>query len=58
MNERQKEIAEQAIAGIVQEAVSGREMPTEQELRSLAENAAKAIAAGFSALDEVSSPCS
>lgn len=50
MNERQKEIASQAIAEIVHEAVSGRDVPNEAELKQIAENAAKAIGAGFSAL--------
>lgn len=50
MNELQREIAAQAIADIVRDAVSGKDVPSEQALRELAENAAKAIAAGFSAL--------
>lgn len=54
MNEQQKRIAEEAIAEIVRDAVSGREVPTGQQLKELAENAAKAIAAGFSALDGAS----
>ena len=54
MNVAQKEIASQAIADIVRDAVSGRDVPSEKCLCELAENAAKAIAAGFSVFDKAS----
>ena len=54
MSVAQNEIAAQAIADIVRDAVSGKDVPSEQALRELAENAAKAIAAGFSALGKAS----
>ena len=54
MNERQKEIASQAIAQIVQDAAVGRDALSDEKLKTVAVNAAKAMSAAFAELDKVS----
>ena len=51
MNQRQNEIATQAVADIVREAMSDREKPSAEELKTLAVDAAKAISAAFAVFD-------
>ena len=53
MNDLQKEIAARAIAGIVANAIEAKDRPSADALKTLAEEAAAAIAAGVKKFNEV-----
>ncbi len=54
MNERQLEIASQAVSDVVQNASDGRDAVKGEELKALAVSVAEAIVAGFEKLGVVS----
>ena len=53
MTEEQLEIAQRAVADVVFKAAPAQPRPSAQELKELAEDAAKAIVAGWQVLNEV-----
>lgn len=52
MTESQKDMALQTICNAIQERASGKEKPTAEDLKALAESIGGAIAAGLKKLNE------